>query len=242
MIPFPDRLKALTGDDWGHKRKLAAWAKVSEPTAEDYLCGKSLPSVAVAARIAEATGCSLDWLIAGKGEPFPEPPEPRIELVKADLRPCLIQEDEPDFEAPEYAAIPLMADAAAAGDAAIVRDVIDGWVVIYASWLPHGARKGAVTAFRVHGQSMTPFLPDGSIVAVDHRRRDPDENIDRLVAAHIPLDDAEAGVTVKILRRARSKGDFLLEATNPTFPAIVAHNPGPEWLLGRVIFTHAKLT
>ncbi|MEW6266241.1 MAG: S24 family peptidase [Thermodesulfobacteriota bacterium] len=68
-----------------------------------------------------------------------------------------------------YVAVPLLADAVAAGPPAAVReDHIQNWAIIYKdrSWMP--GRPYDYTCVRVRGDSMWPVLADGDIAAIDH--------------------------------------------------------------------------
>lgn len=95
-----------------------------------------------------------------------------------------------------YAPIPLLKDAAAAGSpraGRVTEADIDGYALIYYAWCPNPAN---FTCVRVRGDSMTPILHDGAIVALEHTQRDPLALNQKTVAARV-----EEGVTVKWLER-----------------------------------------
>ena len=71
-IAFSDRLKLLFGDARGSVAKLAAAAGVKHQVATTWYNAEYLPKFDNLLRIAEAKGCSLDWLMKGEGEPFPK--------------------------------------------------------------------------------------------------------------------------------------------------------------------------
>lgn len=92
-----------------------------------------------------------------------------------------------------YIPIPLVADRAAAGDPLLIDEHdIEGYAVIYQSWLSESGRYACV---RLRGDSMHPVLDDGDIVAINHARTDPAALRHKIVAARVPGE----GVTIKYL-------------------------------------------
>lgn len=92
----------------------------------------------------------------------------------------------------EYAALPYMEGEAAAGSGGVVEDYVKGYVVVHKRAIPTG---GEVVAVTVHGDSMEPALPDGSIVAIDTSQMNPAELQGKIVAART----AEGNVVIKRL-------------------------------------------
>lgn len=133
----------------------------------------------------------------------------------------------------DFVSIPLLADAAAAGPAAVVdeRDVED-YVVMYRDWVPHPAQ---TKCLRVKGDSMHPVLPSGSLVAVDATMREPRDLNGAIVAALV--DDA---VVVKWLR-ATERGVVLVSENREFEPIVIdggEHVSNP--VIGKVIWSLAK--
>lgn len=109
-----------------------------------------------------------------------------------------------------YAAIPLLRDAAAARPPAEVNENdVESWAIIYRDrrWLPHGAEN--YTCIRVRGKSMYPILDDGDIVAIDHSERPTDiEHLKRL-NGKIVVFRVNDGVTIKWLKYMEEKGTVI---------------------------------
>lgn len=91
-----------------------------------------------------------------------------------------------------YVPIPLLKDEAAAGTPREISEQdLEGFALIYYAWCPN---PGNFTCMHVRGDSMSPILDDGAIVAIDHSQRDPTQLRHRMVAAR-----SEDGVTIKWL-------------------------------------------
>lgn len=86
----------------------------------------------------------------------------------------------------QYTALPYMEGEAAAGSGSVVEDYVKGYVVVHKRAIPPG---GDVVAVTVHGNSMEPALPDGSIVAIDTSRMNPAELQGKIVAARTGNND-----------------------------------------------------
>ena len=112
-----------------------------------------------------------------------------------------------------YVPVPLLRDAAAAGAPREVSgDDVEGYALIQYAWCPNPAD---FTCVRVHGDSMSPILHDGALVAIDHSQRDPQALRQKMVAAR--LDD---GVTIKWL-------DLQPDGTLLLVPENKSHSPIP---------------
>ncbi len=112
-----------------------------------------------------------------------------------------------------YVPIPLLRDAAAAGAPREISETdVEGYALIQYAWCPN---PDDFTCVRVHGDSMSPVLHDGALVAIDHSQSDPLALHQKMVAAR--LDD---GVTIKWLDR-QPDGTLLLVPENKS------HSPIP---------------
>lgn len=137
-----------------------------------------------------------------------------------------LEQGEGSHWAEQYVAVPLMTDAAAAGNPRMIDDeAIDGYCLVYASWVKDLETTRCV---RVRGDSMAPLLPDGAIVGLDLAARDPRQLDGRIVAARI-----EDGVTIKWLELG--DGVILLRPENREHKTLCLH-PGPDDapIIGRV--------
>jgi SOS-response transcriptional repressor LexA len=111
-----------------------------------------------------------------------------------------------------YIPIPLVADRAAAGDPLLIDEHdIEGYAVIYQSWL---AESGRYSCVRLRGDSMRPVLDEGDIVCVNHARRDPAALKGKIIAANVPGE----GVTIKYLNW--DERSWVLEPENRAFRPI----------------------
>ncbi len=145
------------------------------------------------------------------------PPVTQGPLLRSpELRIVTTADTEERFRALEgldhYVPVPVLSDAAAAGaPAAISDDDVDGYALIQYAWCPNPEN---FTCVRVRGDSMTPILHDGALVAVDHSQRDPRRLRNKMVAARV-----EDGVTIKWLENTPA-GGLRLTAENKDYPAI----------------------
>jgi len=95
-------------------------------------------------------------------------------------------------ESNHYIPIPLLSDSAAAGDPLNINEQdIEGFALIYDRWLKPGHEYRCV---RIKGNSMSPILEDGFIVAIDCSENQPRQLNGKMVAARY-----QNGVTVKWL-------------------------------------------
>ena len=144
------------------------------------------------------------------------PPVTQGPLRSPELRIVTTADAEERFRALEgldhYVPLPVLSDAAAAGaPATISDDDVDGYALIQYAWCPNPEN---FTCVRVRGDSMTPILHDGALVAVDHSQRDPRRLRNKMVAARV-----EDGVTIKWLENTPA-GGLRLAAENKDYPAL----------------------
>jgi phage repressor protein C with HTH and peptisase S24 domain len=139
---------------------------------------------------------SLDWLLTGE-EPTPPAPASAPEIRVMSNRRELSPQDYDDH----YVAVPLLADAVAAGAPAAVReqDVVS-WAIIYRdrTWMPHGPEN--YTCCRIRGNSMWPVLGEGDIVAVDHKARPMELSEIKRYDGKMMAFRVDGGVTIKWLK------------------------------------------
>ncbi len=157
----------------------------------------------------------LNYLATGEES---VPPCPELKLagpVKA-----------PDIRVQEFLAVPLVEDKVAAGIPAVMSDQIEGWAVIYA---PKLAKKKNLVAVRVKGDSMTPVIPDGSIVILDR-----DDRRIRPRSAYAIRE--EEGVTVKYLEREGEELVLIPENRAHRERRITIRNGDPDPIIGRVVW------
>lgn len=174
-------------------------------------------------RIGADTPLVLDALLAGRRAG-------QGPLPAAELRVVTAADWSERFRALEgldhYAPIPLLKDAAAAGSPRQISEAdIDGYALIYYAWCPNPSN---FTCLRVRGDSMTPILDDGAIVAVDHTQRDPLALNQKMIAARL-----EDGVTVKWLER-QPDGALRLVPENKNHPTLTLPRSSENPIIGLV--------
>lgn len=131
-------------------------------------------------------------------------------------------------EARQFAAVPLLADAAAAGNPRhIDESVLDSYCIIYRPWLHNPDQ---TTCIRVVGQSMEPTLHHGSIVAVNHADRSPEGLVHKIVALRHPDED---GVLVRRLLHPHGYWEFApdnagVDDNGDPFPTIIIPSDGDD--------------
>ena len=125
-----------------------------------------------------------------------------------------------------FVPIPLLRDAAAAGSPREISEAdVEGYALIQYPWCPNPA---AFTCVRVHGDSMTPILHDGALVAIDHSQRDPLALHQKMVAARV-----NSGVTIKWLDRLPD-GTLLLVSENKSYAPIPLPRTSDNPIIGLV--------
>ena len=131
---------------------------------------------------------------------------------------------------PDAVAVPLLKDAAAAGSPRLVMDAdVEETLVIPRKMCPHPDR---TTCVRVKGDSMSPILDDGDIVAIDATVQERPKLYSKMVAAR----DPEGGVTIKWLRKSGKDELLVPQHTSLRHQPIVITGE-PEWkIIGRVIW------
>ena len=140
-------------------------------------------------------------------------------------------------EAGYYVGVPLYEDPIAAGDPTTGSDEVDDIAVIHHSYLPHPAE---TVCLRVSGESMSPVIRDGALVAIDRALRTPDaiHNHIALVRVEETIDglDLDGGLTLKHCRIA---ADILyLQPLNPdrqAYPCRQIH-PSQHSIIGRAVW------
>jgi SOS-response transcriptional repressor LexA len=110
---------------------------------------------------------TIDYLLFGK-EPTPKDFIISIESTENDKK--IIGTTEGEDFLDRLVPIPIARDPISAGSPREVREDPDGVAVICRDWAKNPQN---FTVVRVKGESMHPTIPDGSLVGIDHSRRDP---------------------------------------------------------------------
>jgi SOS-response transcriptional repressor LexA len=131
--------------------------------------------------------------------------------------------------------IPLLKDAAAAGTPRQMQEEeIDEILPLPASLCPHPDK---IVCFRIAGDSMSPLLEEGYIVAVDTDQHDQARLNAQMVAAR----DPEGGVTVKWLRRVGRDWMLVPQHTSKRHQPVIltrgGNDEGASWqIVGKVLW------
>lgn len=206
--------------------------KISQNYLSQIESGQRGPSIELLCSIKSRYGISLDWLLTGKGQsPFAEAKE-NLPISVPELKIIALDEARKRFEkndrVEDFVPVPLLSDRAAAGQPAYIDESdIEGYAVIYRSWVRNEKMH---TAVRIRGDSMGPLLMDGYIVGIDHTQTDPNKLNNKIVAARY-----EDGVTIKYF--CHDKHCWILYSSNRHYPPIhIRKQDGPSPVIGKVVW------
>jgi len=174
-----------------------------------------------------------EWVMTGQGNPIKTAmaTQPQVLATKEQARALTEMEGSDAFYV-----VPYMRDAAAAGAGLIMEDDVAGYCIIHSRVAP---RPDDLRCVRVQGESMTPSLTDGSIVAVDTTPV-PMHNLEgRIVCAR-----TEDGAVV--IKRLRLRDRYaLLFSDNPDRraypPLVIDLRETPDPIVGQVIWAWVDL-
>jgi len=200
-----ERLRKIRGDVT--QAEFSQYLGIAQQQYSRYESGKRIPPDELLLKAAAFAHVDVSQIVAPRGPSGPFSAEVRI------ITPEEAKERLEDLERAEnYVPIPLVSDAAAAGDPRYINENdVEGYAVIYQSWL---TETGTYSCVRIHGESMMPVLGEGDIVCVNHARRDPVQLRGKIIAASLP----EEGVTIKYLNW--DDRSWVLEPENRAFRPI----------------------
>lgn len=189
---------------------------VSGRSLATYERGDSEPASSVLAAYRLHYGVNLEWLVTGEGGMFDEP--------------SMIATSRPDSS---FIALPFLDVVASAGHGAVVpmHESINNVVSFERAFLRNlGAIPEHCKIITARGDSMTPTIPDGSLIVVDHSQRD-------IVNGWISVVNVSGDLLVKRVRR-RLDGNIELISDNPIYPieAIGPDQVDQLVIIGRVVY------
>lgn len=212
MTGFHERLTALKGDmkDADFARKTG----VPASTLKQYEKG-SLPSIVIAGQIADAFQVSLDWLSGRSNDRRPEKSTQLRENSDA------------------FIALPFLDVEASAGHGAVVaiHEEVKSVISFERAFLRSlGAVPDRCKIITARGDSMTPTIPDGALIVVDHSQRE-------AVNGWLSVINVCGDLLVKRVRR-RLDGTVELVSDNPIYPveAIGSDRIDQLIIVGRVVY------
>ena len=211
------RLKHIRKREGWNQIALAELMGVKPPSLSVFESDKALPSIATLERFFQKAEYFPEWILFGRGPMKHGDPDPveaidmealgrlPVELVDVSISDGELE----DQEVAEFRRLPFLVDSVAAGAELIVRDQIQGWVVIHKDQLKGRHNVVAVRVEKTQGNSMFPTIRPGDIVAIDRDEINPA----KYKRPRIFLIRTEDGLTIK---RASLSGDkLILTADNP---------------------------
>lgn len=169
----------------GNRSQFARMAGVSPTAVAKWLDNKALPTMSALLRIQQKTQVDFHWLLTGRHAP-PSSAQLVIEQMpgqigdRADTGKIIRDQ----WMSDKYLPIPLIEGEISAGSGRDIttEDIVD-FAIIYADWCKDPE---SVRCIRVKGDSMTPILSSGSIVAIDLSQNDPRKLDGKMAAFRAP--------------------------------------------------------
>jgi len=226
------RLKTVRDEYFGGSNvRFARAVGASEGSVRGWVLGAHRPNAAVIDKICRSSGIPSRWLLSGEGPRdlsiiAGAAPELRIVDAKAAWFRGLRERID------AYFPIPLVAGNVAAGSPSEVSEhEVEDWIptIYHRDWCPHPEQTVCV---RVSGESMTPTIPDGGLVAIDLAQRDP-ARLARRIAAF----KRDGGVTIKRLFQT-DDGLWVARPDNVDSNEIYVYPPDRifDVILGKVVW------
>jgi SOS-response transcriptional repressor LexA len=132
------------------------------------------------------------------------------------------------YAAIDSVAVPILADAVAAGNPLTINERdISSVVPLPSVWLPRGAQ---LYGLSVEGDSMSPVLHDGDIVIVDVSKRDVKKLVGSMVAARVG-----DGVTIKYLRKSGKFHQLVPQNTSPRHEICIMSEDDDWAIVGEIV-------
>ncbi|WP_310459606.1 LexA family transcriptional regulator [Ruixingdingia sedimenti] len=208
----------------GKKSDAAAIAGVTAEQLNKWINGSVKVPVEALRLLAEAASSDFSWLATGEG--FPDHPRP-LQIRRAGLA-SVSARDQPDFiRLPFYRDV-----SASAGPGALaVSEQSDSVIAFARSFLrDHGAVPERCSIIRARGDSMSPTIPDASLLIVDHSQTE-------IANGCIMVLDVDGDLLVKRVHR-RLNGMIDLVSDNPTYPPETLPPAALQQLrvIGRVVY------
>jgi SOS-response transcriptional repressor LexA len=228
----PEHIRAAIFKRGMTLREVAKRAGMEPPQLSRILNADGDLHVSTLDKIAEAIPCDPGEFFGGKSKSAQGKADPIVVFPRTQAeRDRLLGDERPE----QFEAIPLLADRASLGPGLEIEDAkLNGYCLIYRPWLDKGGKHYAV---QVAGNSMSPILSDGDIVAINVNAKSPSSLKGKLVAAR-----AGDGVTIK---EFRIRGDhWYFAALNPEWEqehGQLLVKPKDSIILGKVVWAWKKL-
>lgn len=213
-------------------REVAKRAGMEPPALSRILSGSGDLHVSTLGRLAEAIPCDPAEFFGGQRDRLREKDAvvvfPRTQAERDKLG---------ESERPEhFIPVPLLADPASLGPGLTIEEAnVEGYCLIYKDWLG----KGRHYAIRVKGESMTPTLNDGDIVAVDLSDINPKSLRGKVIAAKVG-----DGVTIKRFVVRAGDRPWYFQADNAEWErenGQITAKPKDGLILGKVVWAWRRM-
>ena len=197
-----------------HKQVLAEAVGLSLTTIQQYENGQ-LPKGSHAVRLADALDCSLDWLLAGRGDCNGIAETAEARLVMVPMAEARLAAGTGSFET----------------GGGVLRHYAFRW-----DFLRRKGNPAQMVLLRASGDSMQPRIVNNDVVLIDQSQRDP-------VPGRIYAVGVEGMVYLKVLDAM--PGKLILTSVNPDFAPIEADSSaqlaGMVRIIGRAVWVGREL-
>lgn len=197
-----------------HKQVLAEAVGLSLTTIQQYENGQ-LPKGSHAVRLADALDCSLDWLLAGRGDCGGIAETAEARLVMVPMAEARLAAGTGSFET----------------GGGVLRHYAFRW-----DFLRRKGNPAQMVLLRASGDSMQPRIVNNDVVLIDQSQRDP-------VPGRIYAVGVEGMVYLKVLDAM--PGKLILTSVNPDFAPIEADSSaqlaGMVRIIGRAVWVGREL-
>lgn len=220
--------RILSKNRWPTERELANALGVSPNTWTSYKRGKSSFGLNDITKICDVLGVDSDWLLFGERVEL----QPQSQSANGNA-PRHEQEAERIIRDRDFIALPFLDVEASAGNGALVatHEEVHSVVSFERAFLRSlGAIPDHCNIIGARGDSMTPTIPDGALIVIDHSQKE-------IVNGWISVVNVYGDLLVKRIRR-RLDGTVELVSDNALYPIEII---GPDRvdqliIIGRVVY------
>lgn len=233
-ITWPEPLKGLQKEQGLSTYALAKRAGLSHQSMYKYLEG-AIPDAPYVLRIARAFEVSIEWLLTGRDAPSVTTPHI---ITFAHDDPTMREEFASHEDADSFIPVRILGDAAAMGPGRkVASGKTAGYALIHEVALPRIARTQKrsdeqIVCLWARGESMEPTIQDGSLVAVDRRKRGLQNG--KIYLVH----EGDDAVTIKRVSTSRG-GHLVVTADNPAtegYPLVLSGKDADNAICGKVVW------
>ena len=205
-------LKEFTlGKRWG----------IDKATVRNYRKGKGNAQGQVLSSLVKDFGFNGEWLLSGRGEPFPGAAEtypevcgpPGLTKEQEDRIAASVQEQDKLYPSDEFVFIKQVAGQISAGGGLVPDDSVAMRLAFRRDWFSKKGNPSDMSLIRVSGDSMSPTLLSGDLVLVDHSHK----SISSQGGIYAISIDHE--ILIKRLQLLFEEGKILVISDNKKYPS-----------------------